>query len=108
MSTKKIESGNLDNINLTRFPLVVSFQGVRKLFVLAFGNTDNDAKKVERNSHAKYFLPGVDITNYIVLINGRNFYNQPINDLIKQYYKIRKITTGQEEDSTTVCLLDYQ
>ena len=108
MSTKKIESRNLDNINLTRFPLVAPFQGVRKLFVLAFGNIDNDAKKVERNSHAKYFLPRVNITNYIVLIDGKNYYNQPINDLVKAYHKIRKTTTGKGEDNATVCLLDYQ
>ena len=76
----KIQSRNLDNNNLTRFPLDASFQGVRRLFVLAFDNTDNDAKNVERNSHTKYFLPRVDITNYNVLIDGRNIYDQPIND----------------------------
>ena len=35
----KIESRNLDNNNLTRFPLDASFQGVRRLFVLPFNNT---------------------------------------------------------------------
>ena len=35
----KIESRNLDNNNFTRFPLDASFQGVRRLFVLAFNNT---------------------------------------------------------------------
>ena len=50
------------------------------MFVLAFDNTDNGAKKVERNSHTKYFLPRVNISNYNVLIDGRNFYDQPIND----------------------------
>ena len=38
-------------------------------------------------------------------IDGRNFYGQPINDLIKQYDKVRKISTGQ--DYTTGCLLDF-
>ena len=104
----KIESRNLDNNNLTRFPLDASFQGVRRLFVLAFDNTDNGAKKVERNSHTKYFLPRVNITNYNVLIDGRNFYDQPINDLVKQYDEIRKTATGQGDDYTTVCLLYYQ
>ena len=32
----KIETRNLDNNNLTRFPLDASFQGVRRLFVLVF------------------------------------------------------------------------
>ena len=35
----KIETRNLDNNNLKRFPLHTSFQGVRRLFVLAFNNT---------------------------------------------------------------------
>ena len=55
-----------------------------------------------------YFLPRVNITNYNVLIDGRNFYVQPINDLIKQYNEIRKTATGQGDDYTTGCLLDYQ
>ena len=104
----KIESRNLDNNNLTRFPLDASFQGVRRLFVLAFDNTDNGAKKVERNSHKKYFLPRVNITNYNVLIDRRNFYGQPINVLVKQWGEIIKTATGQGDDYTTGCLLDYQ
>ena len=79
----KIETKNLDNNNVTRFPLDGSFQGDNRLFVLAFDNINNDGNKVERYSHRKYFLPRVNITNYNVLIDGRNFYDQPINDLIK-------------------------
>ena len=42
-----------------------------------------------------------------MLIDGRNFYDQPINDLIKQYDEIRKVSTGYGDDYTTGCLLDY-
>ena len=42
------------------------------------------------------------------MIDGRNFYDQPINDLIKQNDKIRKTKTRQEDDYTIGCLLDYQ
>ena len=73
----KIETRNLDNNNLTRFPLDASFQGVRRLFVLVFDKSEGGAKKIERNSHRKYFLPRVNITNYNVLIDGRNL--QPTN-----------------------------
>ena len=113
----KIETRNLGNNNFTRFPLDASFQGVRRLFVLAFNNTtvnvpnnpiNNTNNRVLRNSHTKYFLPRVNITNYNVLIDGRNFYDQPINDLVKQYDEIRKTATGQGDDYTTGCLLDYQ
>ena len=36
-----------------------------------------------------------------------NFYDQPINDSIKQYDEVRKVSTGQGDDSTTGCLLDF-
>ena len=49
----KIGTRNSDENNLRRIPLDASFQGVRRLFILAFNNTDNDAKKVEENSHTK-------------------------------------------------------
>ena len=65
------------------------------MFVFAFDNTDNGDKKVEVNSYRKYFVPRLNITNYNVLIDGRNFYDQPINDLIKQCDEIIKTTTGQ-------------
>ena len=81
----KIETKNLRNNNFTRFPLDASFQGIKRLFVLVFDNNEDGAKKVERNNHTKYFLPRVNIINYNVLIDGRNFYDKPVNDTIKQY-----------------------
>ena len=96
----KIETKTADNDNVTRFPLDAYFQGVNRLFVLAFDNTNNGDNKVEKNSHR------ANITNYNVLIDGRNFYDQPSNDQIKKYDEIRKLATGK--DYTTECLLDYQ
>ena len=43
---------------------------------------------------------------YNVLIDGRNFRDQPINDLIKQYNEVKKTSTRQGDDCTTKCLLD--
>ena len=85
----KIETKEADANNLIKFPLDVSFQGVNILFVLALDNTTlangNDGpNRVQRNSHRKYFLPRINITNYNVLIDGGNFYDQSINDEIKQ------------------------
>ena len=78
------------------------------MFVLAFDNSNNGTNKVESNSHRKHFLPRVNITNYNVLTDGRNFYDQHINDQIKKYDEIRKIATGRGNDSITGCLLGYQ
>ena len=93
----KIETKEADGNNLKRFPLDASFQDVNRLFILAFNDVNNDANKVERNSHRKYFLPRVNITNYNVLIDDRKFYDQPINDQIKKYDEIRKIATGKRK-----------
>ena len=41
------------------------------------------------------------------MIDRRNFYDQPIDDLIKQYDEVRKVPTGQGDDYTTGCLVDY-
>ena len=35
------------------------------------------------------------------------FYDQAINDTIKQYDEVKKISTGQGDDCTTGCLLDF-
>ena len=94
--------------NLKKLSLDAFFQGVNRLFVIAFDNTNNGNNKFQRDSHRKYFLPRVDITNYNVLIDDRNFYDQIINNQIKKYDEIRKITTGKGDGYTTGCLLDYQ
>ena len=44
--------------------------------------------------------------NYSVIINGKNFYYQKIDSNIKRYEEMRKLTTGQDEDYSTECLLD--
>ena len=44
---------------------------------------------------------------YNVMVDGKNFFDQPINSMIKTYKNIRKIATGQGDDYTTGCLLDY-
>ena len=83
-----------------------SYQGVKRLFVLAYNNTAGN-NQVSVDSYKKYFLPRVKIENYNIEIDGRNFYDQPINDSIKQYDEIRKISTGQGDYYTTGYLLDF-
>ena len=87
-----------------------SFQGVKRLFVLAYNdstNNDNTDSNSRVNSHNKYFLPRVNIENYNIGIDGKKFYDQPINDSVKKYDEARKTATGKGDDYTTGCLLDY-
>ena len=83
-----------------------SYQGVKRLFVLAYDNTAGD-NQVSDDSFKKYFLLRIKIENYNIEFDGRNFYDQPSNDSIKQYDEVRKISTGQGDDYTTGCLLNF-
>ena len=76
------------------------------MFVLAYRDRYG-ANRVSAASHRRYFLQRVTIENYNIEIDGKNLYDQPINDLIKQYDKIRKISTGQSDDYATGCLLEF-
>ena len=81
--------------------LDASIQGVNKLLVFPYMRSANFTTE---NS---YFLPRLKIDNCNIEIDGRNFYDQAINDSIKQYNEVRKISTGQDDDYTTGCLLDF-
>ena len=61
--------------------LNASFQGVKRLFVLAYiiAADDNADQEAGIKENKKFILPRGDIKNYNVLIDGRNFYDQPIN-----------------------------
>ena len=47
------------------------------------------------------------IWNLKLFIDGKNFYDQSVDDLTKQYDKVRKVSTRQGDDYTTGCLLNY-
>ena len=63
--------------------LDASYQGVKRLFVPPYSDRDS-ANRVTADSHRRYFLPRVKSKNYNIRIDGRNFYDQPINDVIKK------------------------
>ena len=88
------------NPNLTHL-IEPSFPGVNRLFVLAFENDNH------RTSDDRYYLLTVEIKDYNIMINGENFFDQPIKNNKVTYENIRKIVIGQGDDYTTGCLLDY-
>ena len=88
------------NANLNRLT-EPSFQGVNRLFVLAF---EDDAQRI---SDKRYYIPNVEIKDYHVMIEGKNFFDQPVKNDKVTYENVRKIATGQGDDYATGCLLDY-
>ena len=88
------------NANLNHL-IEPSFQGVNRLFVLAFENDD------QRTSNKRYYIPNVEIKDYNVMIDGKNFFDQPVKNNKVTYENIRKIATGQGDNYTTGSLLGY-
>ena len=81
---KVVEIADPNDVKYIRELLDSSSQGVKRLFVLGYNNTTGN-NQVSVDSYKKYFLPRVKIDNYNIEIDGRNFYDQPINNSIKQY-----------------------
>ena len=73
------------NLNLVE----TSFQGVNRLFVIA---SENDT---QRTSAKGYYLPNVELKDYNITIDRKNFFDQPIKGTKATYENIRKIATGQ-------------
>ena len=95
---------NADANNFKYISLDLSFQGVNRLFVMAY-NSAND--QPTRNGQQKYYLPRNDLNKYNVIIDGRNFYDNPIESDIEKYRELKKVKIGKGEDYTTRSLSDY-
>ena len=66
-------------MNYIRELLDASYQGVKRLFVLAYRGRGG-CDRVTTDCRRGYFLSRVKIGNYNIEIDGRNFNDQPIND----------------------------
>ena len=79
------------------------FSRSQQIFVLKF--EDNTLGK----EATRYFLPNVESKGYNLLIDKRNDFDQPdIKIWHKNIDKIKKVVTGQGNNCTLVCLLNYQ
>ena len=89
-----------------------SFQGVNGLFVLLFENT---ADRIVHTLHTYiqyiqymqyiHYLPAVEIKDYNVMIDGQNFFEQPVKSNLRTYDNIQKIATGQGDDYYIIIIL---
>ena len=79
----KTKSENKNTTSEYRYFIKSNFVGViNRLFVLFYTNEANNAKR--------FNLENLIYQNYNVIINGKNFYDQPIDSDIKQYEEIRQ------------------
>ena len=101
--TKEINE-NADANVLKYVHLDPSFQGVNRLFVMAYNRVDGQPT---RNGQRKYCLPRISLNKYNVIIDGRNFYHNPIESDIEKYRELKRVMIGKGEDYTTGSLLDF-
>ena len=81
-----------------------SFQGVNRLFVMAYNSTNDQPT---RNGQRKYYLPRISLNKYNVIIDGRSFYDNPIESDIEKCRESKNVMIGKGEDYTIGSLLDY-
>ena len=74
---------------------------------MAYDNDNNGNNRVIKNDQRKYYLPKVDLNKYNVIIDGRNFYVNPIESDVENYRELKKVMIGKGQDYTTGFLLDY-
>ena len=76
-----------------------SFQGINRLFIQQFESYTQSTKDC--------YLQNVELKDYDIMINGKNFIDQPIKNIKVTFENITKIAIGQGNDYTSDCLLDY-
>ena len=100
---EQTEDGNANSVKYIN--LDPSFQGVNRLFLMAYSRADNN--QATRNGQQKYYLPRIDLKRYNVIMDGINFYDNPIESDIEKYRELKKVMIRKGEDYTTGSLLDY-
>ena len=101
----KEQTENADANAVKYINLDPSFQVVNRLFLMAYSRADNN--QATKNGQQKYYLPRIDLKKYNVLIDARNFYDNPIESDIEKHTELKKVMIGKVEDYTTGSLLDY-
>ena len=105
---KTKEQDEFANANVFKYiSLDPSLQGVNRLFIMAYDNDNANANRSTRDGRTRYYLPTIDLNKYNVVIDGRNFYDNPIESDIEKYRELCEKRTGKGEDYPTGSLLDY-
>ena len=72
---------------------------------MAYSRADNN--QPTKNGQRKYYLPRIDFKKYNIIIDGRIFYDNPIESDIEKYRELKTVMIGKGEDYTTGPLLDF-
>ena len=87
------------NLNILIDP---TFTNVNRLFVLAYGQVNND-----RQSFSRFYLPNVMVKDYNVIIDKLAFFDLPIKTEEEAYEKIIDISRNKEYMTGNLLHYDY-
>ena len=95
-----------NNNNNLNYLIDSTFTIVNRLFVLPFERIEeNNVKKDYRDSFSHYYIPKVQIKDFNVLIDGKNFFDLPVKNEEEAYEK--NIEMSNNNDYMTGNLLDF-
>ena len=100
----KVKNEDADANVFKYISLDPSFRGVNRFFLMAYNREDGEPT---RDDKQRYYLPRIDLNKYNVIIDGQNFYDNPIESDIEKYKELKKVMIGKGEDYATGSLLDY-
>ena len=95
MTTEAINN----NLNILIDP---TFTNVNRLFVLVYGQVNND-----RQSFSRFYLPNVMIKDYNVIIDKLAFFDLPVKTEEESYEKIIDISRNNEYTTGNLLYYDY-
>ena len=95
-----------NNNNNLNYLIDLTFTKVNRLFVLSFERIEeSNVKKDHRDSFSHCYVPNVEIKDFNVLIDGKSFFDLPVNNEEEAYEKF--IDMSKNNDCTTGHLLDF-
>ena len=81
----KEKNENADANVFNDITLDPSFQSVNRLFIMAYNRVDGQPT---RDGQRKYYLRRIDLKKYNAIIDGRNFYDNPVESDIEKYREL--------------------
>ena len=94
------EMSNQTKNNNLNYLIDPTFANVNRLFVLSFENED------DRTSFSKYYVPKIEIKDFNVSIDGKQFFEIPVKNKEEAYEAI--IEMSKNNDYTIGNLLNYE
>ena len=101
------KSGFKKTINWNKYLSKVSIQAPNSYLDYLIDPSFQGVNSTDRTVQKKYYLRTIEMKDYNIMIDGQNFFDQPVKNDLRTYENIREILIGLWDDYTSGCQLDY-